>query len=113
MSNTLVQAAIREAIPEMVSSVMNANISVGVSSDRVEDQVKKAVEQDPIIKSKRMISLLFAAASFILLLPGIQDELINLLGDLIPAKYLPLATILLSGLFSAISKRKDIRPYRA
>lgn len=78
----------------------------------VEKAVKKNMTQSPIHKSKRVASTLFSVLSLVLVEPNVQAALTSIVGAFVPAAWLPMATILLAGLFAALDKYNDLRPVR-
>jgi hypothetical protein len=66
--------------------------------------------QDRPGASLRVWSTISTALTGVLVLPPVQAELTALLPAVIPAPYVPLATVVLAGALSALSKAKDKRP---
>ena len=114
-TNTIKTVITDLAIQKAMSSVeaITGEIGGSVAEERViEKQVSKTLQQDALVKSKRVWSAVFGVLTAVLLTPTVQLELTKLIGLILDPVYVPLVTSMFSAVLAALSKKSDVRPLR-
>lgn len=112
MANQIAKAIAESAVRAAVQSATNLGMDE-ISPEQAGKIAKNIVEQDKVLVSKRLWSSLLGILSFILLYPGVQNELMTLIGKFVDPIYLPMATVLVGALLALLSKRADPRSVRS
>ena len=99
-------AAVRGA----VQTITQMNDTVPVANlEKTKAMVERMVTQDPKSSSLRVWSGVSAFVSFVLLIPGVDTTITSLIGMYVPAEYVGMAGVLLSGALAWASKYRDKR----
>jgi hypothetical protein len=111
----IVQSAVqsaKETAKEMARSATSDSVTPEVVEAQVGEMADRILTQDSLRRSSRVKAAALGVLTAILAAPPVQAEIFVLLGGLIPAAYVPMATALLGAVFAALSKQRDHRPIR-
>lgn len=104
------------AIQQAANSVESIAAATGLPEDKkefVENQVSRVLQQDPLLKSKRVWSAVMGVLTAILSAPPVQTELARFFGTVLDPVYVPLVTAVLAAALATLSKKDDGRPLRS
>lgn len=80
--------------------------------EEVRAATERLVTQDPPLRSWRVWGAVWSAATGVLVLPEVQAAVQAVIGQVIQADFLPIATAVLGVIWPLVSKLRDARPVR-
>lgn len=87
-------------------------VQPGATVGQVNQAIARAVEQDPLSKSWRVVAAIASTIGALLAIPEVQEVIHNAIGEHMPASIAPIAIWMVAAMASLRSKSNDGRMVR-